>query len=79
VSEVELLLDEAADDFGPMLALACFAGLRVGQTCGLQLGDIDYLGRTIAVQRQAQRELGGGVEVRAPSTTPLASFTRRPS
>lgn len=66
VEQVKLLLDAAADNFAPMLALAAFAGLRVGEICGLQFGDIDWLGRTLEVRRQVQRERGAGVEIRAP-------------
>jgi integrase len=66
VDQVAALLDAAQPDFKAMLALAAFAGLRVGEVRGLQLGDINFLGRTIEVRRQAQHKLGGGREIRGP-------------
>src|SRR5581483_7932053 len=66
VTEVKALLAASADDFSPMLLLAAFAGLRVGEICALQLGDFEFLGRTLNVRRQVQRENGGGVEIRPP-------------
>ena len=35
-------------------AVCAFAGLRLGEAAGLQLQDLDFLGRTIAVRRQVQ-------------------------
>lgn len=64
--QVGALMAAADEPFRPMLALAAFAGLRVGEICGLQVGDIEFLARTLQVRRQVQRERGGGVEVRAP-------------
>ena len=66
VVEVKAMLDAASDDFATMIALAAFAGLRLGEINGLQLGDIDWLGRTLDVTRQVQREAAGAIEVRAP-------------
>ncbi len=58
---------EAADPaFRPFVALAAFAGLRLGEAAGLQVRDVDFLRRTITVQRQVQRTQDAGVEVRAP-------------
>lgn len=36
-----------------------YAGLRIGEAAGLQMGDIDFLRRTIHVQRQIQNRVGG--------------------
>ncbi|MBT1674545.1 site-specific integrase [Curtobacterium flaccumfaciens pv. flaccumfaciens] len=36
-----------------------YAGLRIGEAAGLQVGDIDFLRRTIHVQRQIQNRVGG--------------------
>jgi integrase len=37
-------------------ALCAFAGLRVGEAAGVQVGDIDFLRRTLNVSRQIQSE-----------------------
>jgi integrase len=47
------------------VALCAFAGLHVGEAAGVQVGDIDFLRRTLTVSRQIQRE-EGGFEVRDP-------------
>lgn len=41
--------------FTAYVALCAFAGLRRGEALGLQVGDIDFLGRTLRVTRQLQR------------------------
>lgn len=41
--------------FSTLVALAAFAGLRKGELLGLQVGDIDFLRRTLRVTRQLQR------------------------
>jgi integrase len=64
--QVGALMKASDKAFKPMLALAAFAGLRVGEVCGLQLGDIEFLARRVQVRRQVQRERGATVEVRAP-------------
>lgn len=45
---------EAAGDFKGFVAVCAFAGLRLGEAAGLQLGDVNFLGRTISVARQVQ-------------------------
>lgn len=52
--------------FAPLIGLCAFAGLRLGEACGVQLGDIDFLRRTLTVSRQVQRAGGPSVEIRAP-------------
>ncbi len=52
--------------FEAFIALAAFAGLRLGEAAGLRVGDVDFLPRTLAVSRQVQRNDGGGVEIRLP-------------
>jgi integrase len=66
ISEVAALLDAADDDFGCFIALCAFAGLRLGEAAGVQVGDIDLPRRTIKVTRQVQRSGAKTVEVRAP-------------
>lgn len=65
-SQVRSLLDSAEDGFRTFVALAAFAGLRLGEAAALQVGDVNFLGRTLQVTRQVQRERGGGVEIRPP-------------
>lgn len=45
---------EAAGDFRGFVEVCLFAGLRLGEAAGLQLGDVNFLGRTISVRRQVQ-------------------------
>ena len=45
---------EVAGDFRPFVAVCAFAGLRLGEAAGLQLRDINFLGRSITVARQVQ-------------------------
>lgn len=52
--EVGSVIDAAEEWFRPYIALCAFAGLRRGEACGIQLPDIDFLGKTIRVERQIQ-------------------------
>jgi integrase len=65
-SEVGRLLGAADEDFATFIALCAFAGLRLGEAAALQLGDVDFPRRVLAVRRQVQRLGGGEVELRAP-------------
>jgi integrase len=65
-AEVGHLLTSAEPWFAPAVALAAFAGLRLGELCGLQVGDVKFLTRSLEVRRQVQRGGGGGVDVRGP-------------
>lgn len=51
--QVRAVLD-AAGEFRPFVEVCVFAGLRLGEAAGLQLGDVNFLGRTIDVRRQMQ-------------------------
>lgn len=51
--QVRSSLDEAGD-FRPFVEVCVFAGLRLGEAAGLQLGDVNFLGRAIDVRRQVQ-------------------------
>lgn len=64
--QVGALLGAAADSWRALFALAAFAGLRLGEAAALQVGDIKFLQRQLAVVRQVQRAGGGQVEIRAP-------------
>lgn len=65
-AQVRTLLDSADRDFRTFVALAAFAGLRLGEAAALKVGDFDLDDRRLVVHRQVQRERGGGVEIRAP-------------
>lgn len=52
--QVAAALDAADEWFRPFVAVCAFAGLRLGEAAGLQLRDVDFLRRTIAVARQVQ-------------------------
>lgn len=64
--QVRALLDAADPRFQAFISLAAFAGLRLGEAAALQVGDVNFLGRTIRVARQVQRAGGREVEIRAP-------------
>ncbi len=51
--------------FRTYVALCAFAGLRLGEAAGVQVGDIDFLKRQLNLSRQIQRE-GDSYIVRAP-------------
>ncbi|WP_223215228.1 tyrosine-type recombinase/integrase [Microbacterium trichothecenolyticum] len=51
--EVNAALD-AAGDFRGFVEVCVFAGLRLGEAAGLQLRDVNFLGRSICVARQVQ-------------------------
>lgn len=58
---------EAADPYRrPLVALAAYAGLRLGEASAVKVADIDFLRRQLNVTRQVQRKSGGGLEVRPP-------------
>lgn len=54
VDQVAAALAAAEPWFRPFVAVCVFAGLRLGEAAGLQLGDVDFLRRTIRVERQVQ-------------------------
>lgn len=64
--DVGTLLRAADPWFRPFIALCAFAGLRLGEAAGLQIGDVNFLGRQLTVTRQVQRAGGTRVEVRPP-------------
>jgi integrase len=65
-AQVGAVLQAADDAFRPFVALCAFAGLRLGEAAALQVGDIDFLRRTLTVTRQVQRGGQGRVELRPP-------------
>lgn len=64
--QVGALLSAAGPEYRAFFALAAFAGLRLGEVAAVQVGDIDFLRRTLTVSRQVQRAGGGLVEIRPP-------------
>ncbi|MCW2855328.1 MAG: hypothetical protein JWR52_943 [Marmoricola sp.] len=48
--------------FTAYVALCAFAGLRRGEALGVQVGDIDFLARTLRVTRQLQRAKSADIE-----------------
>lgn len=64
--EVRQVLEAADEHYAPLFAMCAFAGLRLGEAAGVQLGDVDFLRRTLHVGRQVQRAGAGSVEIRAP-------------
>lgn len=64
--EVGQLLAAADDRFRAFIALCAFAGLRLGEVAAVQLGDIDFLRKSMTVTRQVQRVNDGAIDVRAP-------------
>jgi integrase len=68
--EVGQLMATAEERFQPFIALCAFAGLRLGEAAGVQLGDVDFLRKTLKVTRQVQRLNGGEIDVRAPKYGP---------
>lgn len=54
VEQVRDALDAAPKEYRALVAVCAFAGLRLGEAAGLQIGDVDFLRRTLRVDRQVQ-------------------------
>lgn len=65
-AQVRALLDAAGPQFRAFIALAAFAGLRLGEAAGAQVADVNFLGRSLQISRQVQRGPGGTVEITPP-------------
>ncbi|WP_291279300.1 site-specific integrase [Galactobacter sp.] len=52
--QVREAMDSAPPEFSAFIAVCAFAGLRLGEAAGLQVGDVDFLRGTITVARQVQ-------------------------
>ncbi|GAB2843441.1 tyrosine-type recombinase/integrase [Microbacterium insulae] len=63
--EVREALD-AADEFRGFVEVCVFAGLRLGEAAGLQLRDVNFLGRSITVARQVQGSTIKAARIVAP-------------
>lgn len=63
---------EAAGEFRPFVAVCVFAGLRLGEAAGLQVGDVDRGGINISVRRQVQ-----GTSIPTTKITPPKAGSER--
>ncbi len=54
-AEVKALLDAADVALRAFVGLCAFAGLRPSEAAGVQVGDVDFLRRTLNVSRQVQQ------------------------
>jgi integrase len=69
IAQVYALADAVGPRFRPLVVLAAFSGLRLGELRGLRQGNLDLAGRTVRVVEQIQE--GGqwvGRNVTAPKT-----------
>ncbi|UYB35486.1 site-specific integrase [Arthrobacter koreensis] len=64
--QVASALKAAPDWFETYIGVCAFAGLRLGEAAGLQVGDVDFLRRTLTVNRQVQGENRKVAEVVTP-------------
>lgn len=65
-AQVSAAIDAAPVHFRAFIAVCAFAGLRLGEAAGLQVGDVDFLGRKITVSRQIQGATTKEVEAVPP-------------
>lgn len=65
-AQVGALIDASEERMRAYIGVCAFAGLRLGEASGLQLGDIDFLRRALEVRRQVQARRGGPAEIRPP-------------
>ncbi|UYG15641.1 site-specific integrase [Brachybacterium huguangmaarense] len=70
--QVRAALDAAPKEYRALVAVCAFAGLRLGEAAGLQLADIDFLRRTLRVQRQIQ-----GANVKTAKVVPPKAGSER--
>jgi integrase len=66
VEQLGALMASAAEPFQAFVGLCAFAGLRLGEAAAVQVGDVDFLRRTLHVRRQVQRADRRQVEIRPP-------------
>ncbi|ROP65658.1 site-specific integrase [Curtobacterium sp. ZW137] len=58
-AEVTAIRDELEPAYRSLVDVMAYAGLRIGEAAGLQVGDVGFLsGRSIHVQRQVQNRVG---------------------
>lgn len=64
--QVAAVLESADEMFRPFIAVCAFAGLRLGEAAGLQVGDVDFLRRRLRVERQVQGETNSTATLEPP-------------
>lgn len=64
--QVGSLLTASDPQMRAFVGLCAFAGVRLGEASGVQVGDVDFLRRRLELVRQVQKRRGGGPEIRAP-------------
>jgi integrase len=64
--DVGLLMTVADTEVRTFIALCAFAGLRLGEAAGVQLGDVDFIRKSLQVTRQVQRAPGATIVIRGP-------------
>lgn len=64
--DVRRAIEAASPGFRAYVGVCAFAGLRLGEAAGLQVGDVDFMRRTITVERQIQ----GAVNATATECAP---------
>lgn len=57
---------EVAGMLRPFVEVCVFAGLRLGEAAGLQIGDVNFLRRTIRIRRQVQGSNNTNVKIVPP-------------
>jgi integrase len=69
LDEVRALLAACADDpLAPLVTLAVFSGMRLGELLGLRWGDVDWERSEVSVVRAIHRVRGQGLVVVEPKT-----------
>lgn len=63
VEQVDQLAGAMPDRYRALVVVAAATGLRQGELFGLQVADVDFLRKTLTVERQVQPAAGGGVVV----------------
>jgi integrase len=66
VAQVAAVMAAAEPQFAALIALAAFAGLRLGEASAVRVSDVDFLHRELHIRRQVQWTDDGRAEVRAP-------------
>ncbi|WP_278373410.1 tyrosine-type recombinase/integrase [Brevibacterium casei] len=64
--QVRQVLESSEPYFATFISLCAFAGLRLGEAAGMQLDDVDFLKRTISVNRQVQGATNSEIRVGEP-------------
>lgn len=64
IAQVSALSEAVPDRYRALVLVGAGTGLRQGELFGVQVADIDFLRRTLKVERQVQTKRGGGGEIR---------------